>query len=298
MILVFPVSAVDEQMALELLPWLAQTGPYPGHKALIVFAPEVSAEARVAIRAAFDNLGFALVKAAAPHLNHDEEGWPAGANAMFRHAAAIISGNPDYQAPWYFFEPDNVPMRKGWLDELHAEYFRDPSRPFLGVLENSWRVAKIMGTDVEQRISSGKHLVGTAMYPAHLGRYAREYLQCHGVAFDVAMQHEIVQMARHTNLIQHNWLTENYVLGKDGVVNCSAREGRLKGQKGYALARQVRLDQPAVVHGCKDGSLLRILCKLSNTNLAKVKEPVLVAAQTSPVPVPRSRRRTATTLAT
>lgn len=255
MLLVLPVSHVDLGMALNMAKWAKGLGPYGRHRALIVWAKEIQHHDRRLFRTLVDGWGLELVAEIEPVLKLDEMGWPAGPNGMFRQTVMHIQRSADLRMPWYFFEADNLPIVPGWLDRIEADYMRTRHQyPCMGVLENSWVEARSGNT--VKRIPVGKHLVGTAVYPWELMRFTTAFMSCGNRAFDVVMQNDLVPYyARHTNLIQHNWLTCNYRWQGDRLV-CDAAEGKIPGQKGYALNHDVVIGTSVVVHGCKDGSLL------------------------------------------
>lgn len=284
MLLVLPVSRVDLGMAIEMAKWAKKLGPYDRHKALIVWDPAIVFEQRVRFRRLVDQWGFAFVTELEPTLRADEVGWPAGPNGMFRHTVSHIQRTADLRGPWYFFEADNVPMVAGWLDKIEAEYNRTRMRfPCMGVLENSWMEARSGG--LIHRIPVGKHLVGTAVYPWDLVRLTMSFMHTGNRAFDVVMQDDLVpEYARHTDLIQHNWLTCNY-RWENGVIKCDAADGKIEGQKGYALNHDVRKNA-VVVHGCKDGSLLRVLQAEHELALQAEREKVVAFVEQPVEPAP------------
>ena len=304
MLLLFPVSEVDDKLAVEVAEWIAELGGVKGHVAALEWSPAVPEDRRERIRKAFRE-AFAHVRefevklsAEAEALVAEGKGWPVAPNETFAQAAQWVS-NSGWQGPWYFFEPDNTPTQAGWLDKLEDEYFAC-GKNFMGVLENSWLQHEVV--DDEGKIhtirqQAGRHLVGTAIYPTFMAGYTQRHLYCPAnVAFDCFLQQDLEYVSHHTNQIQHNWLTENY-RREDGVIKCDAREGRKPGQKGFALARDVH-SGAVVVHGCKDLSLLRLL-RAERGN--QVSQPVVVpteppvATETKPIaPTPEAPKPKAT----
>ena len=68
------------------------------------------------------------------------------------------------------------------------------------------------------------------------------------------MQWDVIKQMTDTQLIQHNWKTENYRV-EDGTIVCSNVEEL---PYGISFDYPVRGDA-VVLHGCKDGSLARLL---------------------------------------
>lgn len=261
---------------------MAELGSVKEYPVLMVLDPEVPRDDWVEIRTVLESAFKSVTPVKALINTSVDVGWPAGPNAMFRAAASAALMFPN--EPWYFFEPDNTPMGPGWLDRL-AEAYAKCGKPCMGVLQQSWRLLQ----PTNERIPAGKHLVGTAIYPTDLRALSLSFLGCvdpsngRVIAFDVAMQGDLVdgQHAAHTNLIQHNWLTQNYRRDEDGVMVCDAREGRLTGQLGFSLPHPVN-ETIAVVHGCKDLTLLRLL--RAERNAVAPTTPVLKAAVPTPAP--------------
>ena len=269
---------------------MAELGTAEKYPVLMVLDPDVPRDDWVEIRTVLESAFKSVMTVKAVMNTTVDVGWPAGPNAMFRAAASAALMFPN--EPWYFFEPDNTPMGPGWLDRL-AEAYAKCGKPCMGVLQQSWRLLQ----PTNERIPAGKHLVGTAVYPTDLKALSHSFLSCvdpqsgRVIAFDVAMQDDLVagQHAAHTNLIQHNWLTQNYRRDENGVMVCDAKEGRLSGQLGFSLPHPVN-ETIAVVHGCKDLTLLRLLRAERNAAVAPVA-PVLEAAGPTPTTTKVPKRR-------
>jgi hypothetical protein len=251
MTLVFPVSHVDLHLALPLAQWMKKLGPYPRHDALIVWSSELTPEQREPIAVEFREMGWSSPpKAFTAQVTR--QSWPEAPNEIFRQAAQLIETDAQFRRVWYFFELDNVPTRKGWLDELADEFNSDLSRPFLGYVDTTWE----QDNQTAELRKIGTHLVGTGIYPPNLSFYTQAHLTCLN-AFDLAMSRDIARIARHTNLIHNNWRSVNYRwTHKDGQWILSSDVSGLRAQQfGHAINRDV-LPGPAVIHGCKDLSLI------------------------------------------
>jgi hypothetical protein len=265
MLLYVPVSKADYHLAAHLFRWIAKLGGIGDHPMVLAFAPvgipDVEAEI---IRREAATLGRGVYPI--PMSNHPELGWPRSANFIFQEAATYALHNKAHgQNCWYFFELDNVPLKEGWLDTLQAEYdYRD--RPCMGTVNKTFRGA-------QGGRESGKHLVGTAIYPPDYFTQARicRHLHLLNDPFDVALQEQTVPIAWNTKLIQHNWSTCKYTYdpAKEHFT-CEPSTARAT-SRDYATPVSVGGRGPCVVHGCKDNSLVRGLEKL-HRNKAK-KEP-------------------------
>ena len=144
---------------------------------------------------------------------------------------------------------DNVPLRSTWADDLQDEYLRQ-RKLCVGVLEDTvWT-----NPDGSKRIR-GKHMVGTGIYTIPMRAYSVLLRSCGSVAtpFDVFLCNEVVPVAAHTALIQHNWSTCNYRREGKAIV-CDTDPVR---PNNPYFAKPVRANA-AVLHGCKDGSLIKL----------------------------------------
>lgn len=202
-------------------------------------------------------------------------GWPLGPNQMFVDASSYCYGK---QVPWYFWEPDCVPMVEGWVDKLEKEFNKHPD--------------KIMGCLIEGGMApSGKNvyklIVGSAVYPAgfldrcglaaNLYNYNSAYQNSETVPepWDVRCRWVFMQNGRNTDLIKAYWKSCNYQRrGEDIVFFAEDAEAQ---EIQSVTCPEGKVDSRAVViHGCKDGSLHRMVA--SREEVAPV-----VAAHVKPV---------------
>lgn len=254
MLLVFPVSHTDQAIALELAKWMRELGPYPRHDALIVWSSELPPEQREPIAVEFRAMGWANPpKAFTAQVT--QQSWPEAPNEIFRQTADMVEADPSLHKVWYFFEPDNTPLNRGWLDALADEYNQGLSHPFLGYIDTTWE----QDNNTKELIKVGNHMVGTGIYPPNLSAFTTIHREC-TTAFDIAMAPQIARFARHTKLIHNNWRSCNYRWEERNgrMVMVSDQMGLREKQFGSALNSDVSLDAQ-VVHGCKDGSILRLL---------------------------------------
>ena len=184
-------------------------------------------------------------------------GWPLGPNQMFSDASTHCYR---YQEPWYFWEPDCVPMSSGWVDKLEKEFKSEPN--------------KIMGSLVEGGMASnGKNvyrlIVGSAIYPAKFLDYCglAASLYNYNVAYrtsgvvpepwDVRCRWVFLQHGRNTELIKSYWKSVNYQW-KDGKIVFFAEDPEAQSIQGVTCPDRTVSSEALVVHGCKDGSLHRM----------------------------------------
>jgi len=175
------------------------------------------------------------------------KGWPAGAYSLFKAAVRYVAEK--WQEPFLLLEPDCVPLKKGWLDSISADYsFHQICGPvpFVGHIY-----------ECQQPGLPNKLMSGIAVYPSDTA--TRFVLRDHPVHWDVDNAEVMVSQGVHTPLIKHFFggmangqvdlnLAPTFVAEKtaDSPVNA------------FDLAW---LDKTEAVlfHRNKDGSLIRLL---------------------------------------
>lgn len=234
-------------MADDVMALIKAFGPYHHHDLLVV-GTEENALAVNKIREALVPL---FRKADLKIFPGGVKGWPLGPNFYWRSTILhLYERTGDIGMPWYWFELDNTPLKPGWLDTLQKEYGMTQS-VFMGP-----KHATYMRDSDNKLVVQGHHMCGTAIYPGNFLEYSTLWRTDGGVAFDVWIQWEVLPHLHETPLMQHNWKTRNYRL-KSGVIisdNFEMPHPDLHTNKPLA-------PDAVVCHGCKDGSLARIILK-------------------------------------
>lgn len=246
MLIVLPVCVRDAQMAIQLGRWMSELGTHQFHSLAILFDSEVSKSDCEELRRIF----YPLFGSVESYVVSAPTGWPDGPNEMFKVAAMIAR---PHITPWYFFEPDNAPTRSGWLDELAGEYYGS-GRPFLGALAMEY-----LEPTPGQLFPIGRYLMGSAIYPPDLGHYTVVFSLAIDKPFDLAMKPFLMDQSvvRESTLIANRWNTSNYRMDGQDIL-CDQHKLR-EGQTGSGLAIKITSPLPAVIHGCKDGTLVSLL---------------------------------------
>lgn len=251
MLLVFPFNSQDVRLAITLAKYLEFVGPYKSHELLIAAPNDCEAYVQEIQEVVGDQ--FARVYT---HYTTGRTGWPAGPNGMFHSIAYYIANSQLDCDCWYYFEPDNTPLKPNWINTLADEY-RRVQRPFLGVIHPSyWRRRNQEGV-LERFIQDGSHLVGTSIYPKDAPRYSKLFktIPYANTPWDVYWQWDIIKFAASTSLIHHEWRSFKYRRDK--------KTGEIKGERapGGELPYEPKPVSPDAVvhHGCKDGSLLHLM---------------------------------------
>ncbi len=111
--------------------------------------------------------------------------WPYAANWAWQATAMFVED--EIGKPWYWAEPDAVPLRPGWLDEWFGEYVK------CGM--------PIMGSIVDGR----GHCNGTAIYPANMRTLSPAAMKSVDVAWDFVMREDTAHLVHHTDKMFHCW---------------------------------------------------------------------------------------------
>lgn len=203
------------------------------------------------------------------------DGWPLGPNIMFSDASSFMYNNntgQDIPDAFLFWEPDCVPMKKGWLDDLETEYLSKPAiigHVFAG------------GT-----ASNGKNIynmiVGSAIYPANFldfcstarSLYSNNLVyRDQGIPpepWDVRCRWNFLAIGRDTPLMRTYRKSNNYRFDDGDLVFGATDEEAHAIQEVTCPSRTVS-PQAVVVHGCKDGSLHRLA--ISGFKVETKKQP-------------------------
>lgn len=251
--IVFSYHSGDCELALESAKAIVEQGPNIRHKATICctegtpLLPQITEE----LKKVFPEVGRIIAQ-------DGFNGWPLGPNQMFADASSHCY---QYEDPWYFWEPDCVPMVEGWVDKLEEEFNKD--------------TGKIMGRIIEGGVApSGKTMykliVGSAVYPAkflngcriasNLANYNLYFKNNGGIPepWDVRCRWEFLQYGRDTPLIRAYWNSCGYQRRGESIVFLAQNPEAHDVQSVTCPDRTVS-SEAIVVHGCKDGSLHRMI---------------------------------------
>lgn len=239
---VIPFHMGDIDRARALVQWIEILSPKLGpHCCLLAVDSSVPHEQRVEIGRIATRI-FYFVEIAIVVVPPNAAGWPKASNAMFRIAAAHIK--ECFQLPWLWLEPDCIPLKPSWLDELAVAYHRCPKR-FMGAVIQSF-----------QPPLPPAHLAGCAVYPPETIDMLKTYTEGEQ-AWDIAGATYTVPRTFPTPLIHHHYGTKELPpifketrSPTDPVNTCTLDF----------------IDRHAVLfHRCKDGSLIDVLQKQRNS---------------------------------
>jgi hypothetical protein len=232
-----PYHSKDVDQARQLLTWIGQLSPrLAPHCCLLAADSLVPHEIKLELGNIAKGI-FYFAETAVVNVPLDVTGWPKASNAMFRVASQHV--HECFKLPFLWLEPDCIPLRPSWLDELAVAYNACPKR-FMGPIVGS--------------IPPGSplHMAGCAVYPNDAATSMAQFTTT-DAAWDVANAPYVVPRAFGTTLIQHVWgepgLPPTFKLIKDhgDPVNTCTLEF-------------IRPDA-CLFHRVKDGTLIDVLSK-------------------------------------
>lgn len=274
--LTIPISASDVHLIPSFVAALKYCGSHSRHKCILIPSEMAVNEAKEMARE-LEPL-FASVEVCAVDLGLT--GWPMACGRHFRLCAQYMQDKHP-QVPWYNCELDCTFIKSGALDILEDDMVRS-GKLYYGMVVPTRVHRPISGGGVEYGVM-GEHMVGTGIYPWNA--YGRSLLMDSvdkvmpwvrepPIPYDVMMCHEIVPYAHNSTLMQHNWRTINYRREGDQIV-CDDDPNNAPGTS----HKKPVSPNVVMVHGCRDGSLARVLTEPVVAKVA-AQQPVAVTAQT------------------
>lgn len=229
MLVVFPYSAKDQDQAVRLAEWINELGQNKSHGVLIVRDHRCDSLHDQAILAALTESFGAVETKTVTDDAYDR--WPDSANVMFRNAAKHIEFNN--QSPFLWIEPDAIPLKPEWLDQIQSAYY-SAGKPFMG--------DRVEVNDVPL------HMSGIGVYPGVMSAHAGLAYLAQDIAWDCAAAAQIVPHAHFTNLIEHSWkrdaVTKEYL--------------NVTFESWEQVEREIS-KEAVIYHASKDGSLITVL---------------------------------------
>lgn len=246
--IVFAYHDGDRDLAMESAKAITAMGTNIRHKATVLTIPSTGGVQEIIneLKKSFQEVGIISAQ-------DGFHGWPIGPNQMFIDAAVACYSNSE---PWMFWEPDCVPMKTGWIDELEQEYKKKPA---------------IMGHVYQGGMASNgknvyKMIVGSAIYPPNFLDYcpAARSLCDYNMAYrsagtipepwDVRCRYNFLAIGRDTPLMRTYWKSVNFQW-KDGKIVFFAEDPEAQAIQGVTCPDRTISSSALVIHGCKDGSL-------------------------------------------
>lgn len=219
MIVSYAVNPRDAGIALGTLDWAyGLDGKLPYDCILTIGKGVASDEIEAAASALFRNL--TVIPSDAP------DAWPQGKNDAFQNLVRHIDTHR-IPEPFFWWEPDAIPLRKGWLQAIEAEHVAG-NKPFTGYVNDALGLMECVG-----------------VYPPNFMEYSPSRgMLCRVAPWDRCCGQDILpQVHRANDLFQ-------FVHDVDGFAPSFADE------------RRVKLSDKAVLfHRNKDGTLVEQLSR-------------------------------------
>lgn len=184
----------------KLAAWITELGGVKKHEIMLapawsIFMSGEYKEIEEALQSAFGSVSVMQP------VGEDEYGWPDSANFAWRSVVSHVTNNLG-DVPFFWFEPDSVPLCADWLDRIEAAW-QAGGRACLG--------ARV------QLDAIPVHMTGIAVYhhvPTIAPGYALVQYQFGyhrpQVAWDVQLRNFFLPNATITDLIQHDWKPETF----------------------------------------------------------------------------------------
>lgn len=257
MYLVVQTSKHDAGQLPDLAKVISKFGPYRGHKLIVAHGEGIeqqAAEFRKELENQFDEAVTELTLL-------QVTGWPLAPNRQARMIFELMQAKYNDQH-WLLMEPDLIPVRQLWLQDIDSEY-RKAGKLYMGAVVPT-RIVKRLPDGQIERSTSGTHLVGAgAVFPPHA--FARSVLMPNVdrqmpwshlplEPWDTRCRDEFSRSLHGTHLVAHHWGTVNYRRTGDQLV-CDNDPKNPEGTDHSGVVSP----SAAVVHGCKDGTLARLV---------------------------------------
>ncbi len=238
MLVVTSVFQGDIEAGIRLYNWIAKLSPnLQSHDCLLIADPGTAFDRIVQLKS-IANKVFREVRLEV--LEKEHKGWPEAANQMFYHAAKYVAQS--WPQAWLWLEPDAVPMKPTWLDDLEVEYKR-LGRPFMG---------DIYDVEEWQKDLPKQCMSGIAVYPADISAYFTHGPNP-GKAWDMDFASDMIFNGAHTNMVRNRF----------GLIDLPPTfvETRTEHSPVNAFIVDAIRNECVLFHRNKDGSLIRELDK-------------------------------------
>lgn len=287
-LILVPVSASDVGL-LEtwVSPFLAVGG---APKAQVLFIPTAMVQSR-ARQAAEAIKGLCAGVQVIPLERDPKGGWPRASNEHHFWAMVARGKLPDARrtSPFIWMEVDAPPTRPTWYEELHTFYqmecgghgFAGHIRPRIEDIAPRPRVLPGVTppphTPQFLERPDDPYMEGVCIYPGNYEQMVDGMFR--GIdgkmGWDERLRHYFKRDWHSTDLIEHHWRTVNYRM-EDGKMVCDDGPDNQFGTKHGGIVS----DRAAIVHGCKDGSLSRLIVEKHKSEMIS-----LDAFSSKPAPV-------------
>lgn len=230
MLVVHAYCEREIQQMLDLFGWMMDLGGAKNHECVMLAGKNVKDEDEQFMAEIAGEI-YGNVERIRPYYE-DPRDWPVNANLMWQRAATYIFTKR--KCPWFFQEPDCIPLQPKWLDPWQEEYLL-AGQPFMGCV-----------------VKDPLHLTGNAIYPPDVRIYSSDVMIVETHPWDVTDQNKILPHTHHSELYHHQWFY-NVARPTDNSYSRNATH--------FDNVEQLGIISPKAVlfHRNKDGSLIAML---------------------------------------
>ena len=177
-----------------------------------------------------------------------------------------------------WLELDALPVQRNWATRLHMDYNASGKR-FYGCLRDTPHKDQAGNLTY---VKGDQLMSGVGLYPGNVPDHSwafRDLLKMELTQpFDLHMRGEMQGAGwTDTKLIQDIWNTQNYRM-ENGVIICDAAPTEFQQMsKGGTVSPEA-----VIVHGCKDGSLARIILGVADPVIPKEPEKSMFPSPPTP----------------
>jgi len=177
MILCIAFCQKDKATTIRLANWIAELGGTSRHDLLLAFHEDTTPDP--------------IHEILKPHFNHvggfkisdPETTYPAIANIMWHECVKTVADQ--FNVPWFWMEPDAVPLVPEWLDKIEDEYLA-AKKPFM--LDRVTTPTR-------------SHNSGVGVYPGRVRDFTLRLWELASIPWDVFLAEEFTPFTHHTGLI-------------------------------------------------------------------------------------------------
>ena len=184
LVVVLPFCDKDGELQFECVKWMGEMGQEPIYDCLLSCDLSVSKDLVAKIRKLSLKVfrqSFLLQYPAPPN-----DFWPHNANWLFQHTAICVQKY--LGRPWLWKEPDMIPLKGDWIDQIQAEY-QKAKQPFMGSF-----------------VPGMSHANGTAVFPENTPDICPQIINSLSSAFDTTIKLKMMPLCHNSiHLMQHVW---------------------------------------------------------------------------------------------
>jgi hypothetical protein len=194
---VIPFHQGDLALVKSQIAWINELHEGEPRYSLLLAADSAVPSSEIKAIADEARKSFAFVTGFQIMVPPNNQGWIKGSDFMFLRVARWVKENTKCAFLW--MEPDAVPLKSGWLDDIQSEYSKTPYKYMGAIVRQN-----------DQPLMPKAHLNGNAVYPneAYEVFNAMNSVTMGTQAFDIAGASVCVPATKESPLFQSFWGTQ------------------------------------------------------------------------------------------